>query len=181
MVSGTQKTCSMALRYCEDNYPWLVSTSRTAMKVRQFPNYMEDGKDVAQTVCGQCAAIPDEVWATAVCPKAFIITRVRWEADRLYRERKKLPLLTLEDKNISPDRPHRNLLILSIIVRQALESLPPDRRATVEASVISGLTDNELAKLLGLTPAALRKRKERAYRDLRNVLNAGDAGPPPPA
>jgi RNA polymerase sigma factor (sigma-70 family) len=181
MVSGTQKTCNTALQYCQDNYPWLVTISRTAMRMRKFPNYMEDGKDVAQTVCGQCAVVPDEVWATAESQEAFIRTRVRWEADRLYRERNKRPVLTLDDKNIPPDRPHRNLLILTLIVKQALESLPPDKRAIVEGSILDGLTDNQLAELLGITPAALRKRKERVYRDLRNILNAGDAGPPPPA
>jgi RNA polymerase sigma factor (sigma-70 family) len=181
MINGEHSRYSAALQFCLDNYEWLLKICRSALRVRKFPNYMEDGWDLAQTVCKDCAKLDDELWAKADARQAYIYKRVRWEADRLYRQRNGQPSVALSDENLPPDRPHRNKLLIALIVSQALSQLSPEKRAMIEAYEFEGLTGDELAARLGITPEALRKRMSRAYRDLRETLKAGDAGLPPPA
>ncbi|MDQ1523014.1 MAG: Sigma-70, region 4 [Pyrinomonadaceae bacterium] len=181
MGNGEHNKCSAALQYCLDNYDWLLKISRSALRARNFPNYMDEGRDVAQNVCKDCAQVSDELWSTADARQAYIYERVRWEANRLYRQRNARAAVQLSDENVPPDRPHRNKLLIALIVAQALSQLSPSKREMIEAFEFEGLTGDELAERLGITPEALRKRMSRAYRDLRQTLKAGDAGPPPPA
>jgi RNA polymerase sigma factor (sigma-70 family) len=181
MVNGEHSSCSAALQFCLDNYDWLLKICRSALRVRKFPNYMEDGQDVAQTVCKDCAKLDDELWAAAADRHAYIFERVRWEANRLYRQRNGRASVLLSEENIPLDRPHRNKVLIALIVSQALSQLSPEKRAMIEAYEFEGLTGDELAARLGITPEALRKRMSRIYRDLRETLKAGNAGPPPPA
>lgn len=181
MRSGEQReNSSAALRYCQKRYEWLVKISRSALRKRNFPNYMDEGEDVAQTVCEKCALLRDELWATANSREAFIRKRVWWETNRLLHERAARPSVTLEESAIPADRPHRNTLIAALTIKQALARMPPEKAAIIRASKLEGLTDSEIAELMHITPAAVRKRLSRAYRDLKKILRAGNAGPPFP-
>jgi RNA polymerase sigma factor (sigma-70 family) len=140
---------------------------------------MSDGEDLAQSICAECAKITDQKWSHVECHRAFIFTRIRWGADKIYQERKGKPLVSVEDMNIPPDRPHRNVLEIALIVNEALDKMPQDVRELVMAADLEGLSTEELAELLHIKSDAVRKRLSRARCQLRDLL-AGDAGPPPP-
>ena len=173
--------CSAALCFCLDNYQWLLKICRSALKARRFPNYMSDGEDLAQTVCEECSRASDEKWSAAESREAFIYNRVRWAANKLYRQRKGEPSTSLEDMNISADRPHYNVLDIALSLKEALNKLSLDKRELVRASTFEGLSTQQLAERLQITPDAVRQRLSRARRELRELLTAADADPPPPA
>jgi RNA polymerase sigma factor (sigma-70 family) len=171
---------SAALRFCKDNYEWLLGICRSALRARGFPNYMDDGEDLAQTVCAQCGSASNDNWAAAESREAFIYTRVRWEANKLYRKRKGEPTTSLEDMTIPADRPHYKQMETALSLKEALDQLSPEKREIIKASAFEGLSVQQLAEYLQITPQTVRQRLSRARRELREVLSAADAGPPPP-
>jgi RNA polymerase sigma-70 factor, ECF subfamily len=52
----------------------------------------------------------------------------------------------------------------------ALESLSPELRAVVQATILDGLTTTEASRLLGIPSGTVKTRMQRARRDLREAL-----------
>lgn len=53
---------------------------------------------------------------------------------------------------------------------RALDSLSPELRAVVQATILDGLTTNEASTLLGIPSGTVKTRMQRAKRDLREAL-----------
>jgi RNA polymerase sigma-70 factor (ECF subfamily) len=58
-------------------------------------------------------------------------------------------------------------------VRRALGRLQPEDQEVIRLRVTEGQTNSEVAARLGVTPAAVAKRLERALRRLRETIEAG--------
>lgn len=171
--------CSKALRYCMDNYPSLLEKCCRAMKARGFHNYESDGEDLAQTVCELCGRIPDTEWEGVVKREHYLSTVIRHGADRAYREKKSSPIINLEDPTLHA-RPHFDRLEAALVFREALNTLPEDRRQLIEMADLEGMTSKELAVRLNLTPDNVRQRLSRSRRELKDLLEEANAGPSPP-
>jgi RNA polymerase sigma-70 factor (ECF subfamily) len=61
-------------------------------------------------------------------------------------------------------------------LRRALRRLRPEDQEVIRLRVTDGRTNAEVAAALGLTPAAVAKRLERALRRLREAVEAGPPG-----
>lgn len=61
----------------------------------------------------------------------------------------------------------------------ALNSLSPELRAVLRATVVDGLTTREAAALLGIPEGTVKTRAQRARRELRAALTALGATPLP--
>lgn len=171
--------CCKALRYCLDNYPSLLEKCRRAMKARGFLNYKSDGEDLAQTVCEQCGQIPDQEWDEVEKREHYLAAVIRHAADRVYREMKDSPVINLEDPTLHA-RPHFDQLEAALVLKEALSTLPEDRRQLIEMAELEGMTSKELAELLNLTPETVRQRLSRSRRDLKDQLLKKNSGLPPP-
>ncbi len=56
-------------------------------------------------------------------------------------------------------------------VGAALESIPPELRAVLRATVVDGLSTRETARLLGIPEGTVKSRAARARRELRAALD----------
>ena len=163
-----------------DNYSSLLGKCCRAMKARGFQNYVSDGEDLAQTVCEVCGQIPDREWEGVEKRDHYLSTIIRHEADRVYREKKASPVINLEDPTLHA-RPHFERLEAALELEEALNTLPEDRRQLIMMAELEGLTSKELAAHLNLTPENVRQRLSRSLRDLKDLFEEVNAGPPPPS
>jgi RNA polymerase sigma-70 factor (ECF subfamily) len=170
--------CSKALRYCLDNYSSLLEKCCHAMKARGFQNYGSDGEDLAQTVCERCGRIPDGEWEGVEKREHYLSTIIRHEADRAYRARKDSPVINLADPTLHA-RPHFDQLEAALVLKEALDTLPEDRRRLIKMAELEGMTSKELAALLNLTPETVRKRLSRTRQNLKDLLEEEKVAPSP--
>lgn len=171
--------CSRALRYCLDNYSSLLEKCCRAMRARGFHNYESDGEDLAQTVCELCGRIPDVEWEAVEKRDNYLSIVIRHAADRVYRDKKDSSVIDLADETLNA-RPHFDRLEAALVLREALNTLPEDRRQLIEMADLEGMTSKELAVRLNLTPDNVRQRLVRTRRDLKVLLEKANAGPSPP-
>jgi RNA polymerase sigma-70 factor (ECF subfamily) len=61
-------------------------------------------------------------------------------------------------------------------VLAALDALPASEREVILLDAWEGLSSIEIAEVLGIKPAAVRKRRERARRRLQKMVAAGPTG-----
>ena len=61
-------------------------------------------------------------------------------------------------------------------VLAALDALPATEREVILLDAWEGLSSTEIADVLGIKPAAVRKRRERARRRLETMVEAGATG-----
>lgn len=133
-------------------------------------NNSQDADDVMQAVMLRLVEKPDMV-STVTTPKPFIRRCIRNEAiDRL---RKKKTAAVPMDVNA-----HENQAVYidggygrteSILyVKTYIRRLPPDIQEAFISHVIDGYRITDLAKELGMQPAALEKRFRRIKTDIRN-------------
>lgn len=56
------------------------------------------------------------------------------------------------------------------MVREAFKKLNDDEREILELRVVAGLTSEDVAAVLSMTPGAVRTAQARALKKLRNML-----------
>lgn len=107
----------------------------------------------------------------------FVAQRLYWGARHRVRELRRPhpapdpPLQAEED----PKQAERRLL-LSVWVGECLEALTAEDADVLRARYGVGYPCGEVARRLGLTPAAARKRLERARRRARRLFNEAREG-----
>jgi RNA polymerase sigma-70 factor (ECF subfamily) len=148
------------------------------MKARNFQNYESDGEDLAQTVCERCGQIPDSEWEGVEKREHYLSIIIRHAADHAYREKKGSPIIGLEDPTLYA-RPHFDRLEAALELKEALNTLPEDRRQLIEMAELEGMTSKELATLLNLTPENVRQRLSRSRRELKDFFEEANAGSSP--
>lgn len=62
------------------------------------------------------------------------------------------------------------VVIKNILLGQAIASLPPMRREVILLSYFLGKNDPQIAKLLNLTPNAIRYRRQTSLQRLKKIL-----------
>lgn len=62
------------------------------------------------------------------------------------------------------------VVIKNILLGQAIASLPPMRREVILLSYFLGKNDPQIAKLLNLTPNAIRYRRQTSLQRLKEIL-----------
>ena len=72
--------------------------------------------------------------------------------------------------------PERGTDYIGPELRAALEGLSPQERGLVFSRVMEGMCYEELSEVYGASPAALRKRYERAKKKLARSLAGAKAG-----
>ena len=58
-----------------------------------------------------------------------------------------------------------------IVVQQLLQSLPPEERFIIIAYYERGLKSKDIAKLLGKTTEAIKKKRQRIVLNLKSAMN----------
>ena len=81
----------------------------------------------------------------------------------------------------SPQRRRRCLLLLPLcpvygLGMAAVLALPPESRAVVVLFYYEDLPTEEIARIVGTSPGAVRVRLSRAREKLRSILKEGDYG-----
>ncbi len=86
---------------------------------------------------------------------------------RARRSRGQLSLEVLPEPGHAPDVADR------LGVWQVLSRLAPRQRAVLHLTVVEGMTDAEIAPLLGITPASVRSHRRRARESAARMLKGG--------
>ena len=94
------------------------------------------------------------------------------EARRLCQRRSRT--VPLEDLPGEPAAPEQEMGDGALW--QAVQSLPRDQREAVVLFYYEDLPTEEIARVLGTTPGAVRVRLSRAREKLRSILKEGDHG-----
>jgi len=103
-----------------------------------------------------------------VAPWLFTITR-RVAVDLFRRERRHSNQGPLDDR-LAEHPPGFEAAWTTWEVRRALNGMPPDERAVVEATHFLGLTHEETAAKLGIPVGTVKSRSHRAHRRLAELL-----------
>lgn len=88
--------------------------------------------------------------------------------DELRRRGRSVPLAEVPDR-AGPDPMMNEWFDL----RRAIERLPREQRRVVELKFLVGLTNDEVARLVGTTPGAVNAKQWRALRTLAGLLEPG--------
>lgn len=81
---------------------------------------------------------------------------------RLCLRRARSRRTTLSSLDASPEPQTRSNPEAAIDVGRLLASLPPKQRAVMHLTVVEGMTDSEIAPLLGIVPSSVRAHRRRA-------------------
>ena len=120
-----------------------------------------------QTTRGSLAA-----WLLGVTRnRAIDLLRGRQHQARL-REREPLPLLTadVEAFGRAEVQDVSDSVVLRQTVRAALDALPADHRQAIELAYYGGLAPTEIARLMGVPPATVKRRLRAGLQRLRRLL-----------
>jgi RNA polymerase sigma-70 factor (ECF subfamily) len=61
-------------------------------------------------------------------------------------------------------------------VERTLRRLAPRQRAVMHLTIVEGMSDAEIGRMLGIDPASVRSHRRRARERLRQVLAGPSAG-----
>ncbi len=98
---------------------------------------------------------------------------------RRQRERGRVAALdeAMEDTLVHPGEPTEDLALAAVTAERligAIGRLPRDQAEVLRLSAVEGLSDREMAALLGISPAGVRSRLSRARAALRELLKGED-------
>lgn len=107
------------------------------------------------------------------CPKtrALVVTVVERTAIDLYRRRRRTATVSLDEVYINyPEMPQIDTISNQIDLATAIASLPARYREALLLRYDSGFSCHEIASLLSMTEANVRKTIQRAKEKLGNIL-----------
>ena len=109
-------------------------------------------------------------------PKAFLFRIVTNRAINLLRARKSRQQVGLAAIEGMMPIPNEERIINGVVIREALPQLDQQHRFPLVLQYFAGLQTSEIAEILDCSPAAARKRLQRAREALAEILK-----PPPTA
>jgi RNA polymerase sigma-70 factor (ECF subfamily) len=131
----------------------------------------EDARDVVQETFLRAARSPASIPPGAPNEEAWLvrvlinICRDRWRQSAV-RTRARLAGRVSREAAFDPEPP----LIAQSMVRQALETLPPRRRAILVLYELEGATIPAIARLVGVTPVTVRWHLSIGRREMARAL-----------
>lgn len=127
----------------------------------------DDPDDLVQEVVA--AALRSGALTALSNPRAYLSTAIVHRASNrrrsLGRRRQAVSRLETDDVALTPVYPSD---------LAALQALSPEDRAVLYFTAVEGATADEVAALIGGSPAAIRMRRTRALRRLRKTMEADD-------
>jgi RNA polymerase sigma-70 factor (ECF subfamily) len=106
--------------------------------------------------------------------KSYIVTIVRNHSINIYNQRKRHPLVPIEEMECSftEDRyqgiEEEDLLVATIL------KLPIIYKDVLTLKYVQEYSNNEIAQMLGITEITVRKRIERAKNKMKQILKEGE-------
>jgi RNA polymerase sigma-70 factor (ECF subfamily) len=144
----------------ERSWDRLVRMARSVVGELEAEDAVQDGLVVAWGRLGDLAD-PDrfDAWV------GRIVFRRCLRSAR--RQRGRVSLEGVQEPSVAGDP------AASIGAYQLLSRLPPRQRAVLHLTVVEGMTDAEIAPLLGITPASVRSHRRRARESLTRLFQGG--------
>jgi RNA polymerase sigma factor (sigma-70 family) len=109
-------------------------------------------------------------WLFGIARHQLLRTLERGHVERRARDRLDMPRFDLDDEELE------RILVLAesestaALLADALDALPPDQRAALDARVLEEQDYDTIARSTGAAEATIRKRVSRALDSLRNAL-----------
>ena len=109
-------------------------------------------------------------WLFGIARHQLLSTLQRGKVERRARARLGMPRIELDDEDLERILALAESESTAALLADALEALPPDQRAALDARVIDEQDYDAIASATGTTEATIRKRVSRARASLRNTL-----------
>ena len=154
--------------FCRVLHEQRTSLYRLALSITRDPADAQEA--VAEAVCRAYERYP-QLREKEKLPQ-WLLRITANEARRLCQKRGRT--VPLEDLPGEPAAPEQEMGDGALW--QAVQSLPRDQREAVVLFYYEDLPTEEIARVLGTTPGAVRVRLSRAREKLRSILKEGDHG-----
>lgn len=131
-----------------------------------------DSEDVVHQAFLKLIEIIDTI-DEAKCPKTrnLVVTIVERKAIDLYRTRKRRTILSLDEENINvPVNSDIENIPDNSLIAVAIATLPTKYRELLLLKYDSGYSEKEIARLLSMTEATVKKTIQRAKAKLGSIL-----------
>ncbi len=145
----------------------------------QILNNDQDAEDVVHQAFEKIIAIVDEI-ESVKCPqtKSLVVTIVERKAIDLYRARRRRTTLPLDEESNSAFSPSGiETMPDRAGVAQAIASLPSKYRSLLLLKYDNGYSNQEIAQMLSMPAANVKKTIQRAKAKLRQLLEEQEVFP----
>lgn len=132
-----------------------------------------DSEDVVHQAFLKIIEILDKI-PEAACPqtRSLVVTIVERKAIDLYRRRQRRPMLPLEEDNLRTSvPPQTDTAVERDAITQAIASLPPKYCDLLLLKYDNGYSEREIAQILDMSEANVKKTIQRAKAKLRTALH----------
>ena len=139
----------------------------------QILNNDQDSEDVVHQAFEKVIEIIGEI-EVAKCPKtkSLLVTIVERKAIDLYRRQRRHVILPIDEGNVHIHSPsHIESIPDSVNITQAIAMLPPKYRSLLLLKYDNGYSDHEIAQMLSMSVANVRKTIQRAKDKLKLNLS----------
>jgi RNA polymerase sigma factor (sigma-70 family) len=109
-------------------------------------------------------------WLFGIARHQLLYTLQRGSVERRARDRLGMPRIELDDEDLERILALAESESTAALLADALEALPPDQRAALDARVVGEQDYDAIARTTGTAEATIRKRVSRALNSLRGAL-----------
>jgi RNA polymerase sigma factor (sigma-70 family) len=109
-------------------------------------------------------------WLFGIARHQLLRTLERGHVERRARDRLGMPRLELDDDELERILALAESETTAALLADALDALPPDQRAALDARVLDEQDYDAIARSTGTAEATIRKRVSRALNSLRTAL-----------
>ncbi len=132
----------------------------------------QDAEDVVHQAFLKIIDILEQI-PEASCPqtRSLVVTITERKALDIYRKRKRRTILPIDEENMQTAIPTEiDGIAQSSAIAQAIAALPPKYRALLLLKYDNGYTEKEVAHIMGMSEANVKKTIQRAKAKLQTLL-----------